>query len=415
MAGKEHLKQMLEHSTQLLEARRGERQASLASTTDMELDDSLKENKFDEMDTGNGFSADYMSSDFDEDEASADDDEKLTVEQLRAKYGGFSTRLDKPTTNGNESDTETESEIVEPGPIAFMHSPEQRDYGGSISKADMTDMPNGSNADTNDDSRVNELNLTSAVLTDSDESVDMDSVSGSGEDAGDENSEEEDNFAHLAAFYDSFSTAADSMHPREDSDDDFQPHRHSEYVTYESGGLGLACTTSVPVLNALTPLGNNHKPMAGQNIAYGKRSWTFDGRKPVPRAEKRPFSMKMHNSPDVETLASVFQDAKDSGKPPSSPTTSPEATPQPGFTLRTPVPFLLRGSLREYQHYGLDWLAGLYSNNTNGILADEMGLGYVNLCHPVQNERQLIAVVKLFKQSPYWRTLLVKRPSGGLI
>ncbi|OTB05915.1 hypothetical protein M426DRAFT_319300 [Hypoxylon sp. CI-4A] len=41
----------------------------------------------------------------------------------------------------------------------------------------------------------------------------------------------------------------------------------------------------------------------------------------------------------------------------------------------TEVPFLLRGTLREYQHYGLDWLAGLYQNQTNGILADEMGLG----------------------------------------
>ncbi|ROV96511.1 hypothetical protein VMCG_07833 [Cytospora schulzeri] len=49
-------------------------------------------------------------------------------------------------------------------------------------------------------------------------------------------------------------------------------------------------------------------------------------------------------------------------------------SPQPAGP-RTEVPFLLRGQLREYQHYGLDWLAGLYANNTNGILADEMGLG----------------------------------------
>jgi helicase SWR1 len=45
------------------------------------------------------------------------------------------------------------------------------------------------------------------------------------------------------------------------------------------------------------------------------------------------------------------------------------------IAVKTPVPFLLRGTLREYQHFGLDWLAGLYNNNTNGILADEMGLG----------------------------------------
>lgn len=49
-------------------------------------------------------------------------------------------------------------------------------------------------------------------------------------------------------------------------------------------------------------------------------------------------------------------------------------SPQPGVP-KTEIPFLLRGTLREYQHYGLDWLAALYANNTNGILADEMGLG----------------------------------------
>ncbi|KAK9472162.1 SNF2 family N-terminal domain-containing protein [Dipodascopsis tothii] len=43
------------------------------------------------------------------------------------------------------------------------------------------------------------------------------------------------------------------------------------------------------------------------------------------------------------------------------------------FKIETP--FLFRGNLREYQHLGLDWLAGLYNSDTNGILADEMGLG----------------------------------------
>ncbi|KAK4152395.1 SNF2 family N-terminal domain-containing protein [Chaetomidium leptoderma] len=55
-------------------------------------------------------------------------------------------------------------------------------------------------------------------------------------------------------------------------------------------------------------------------------------------------------------------------------TDSRSVSPQPA-TPRTEIPFLLRGTLREYQHLGLDWLAALYANNTNGILADEMGLG----------------------------------------
>lgn len=54
---------------------------------------------------------------------------------------------------------------------------------------------------------------------------------------------------------------------------------------------------------------------------------------------------------------------------------SQRSTPQPTSTLKTPIPHLLRGTLREYQHDGLDWLAGLYNAGTNGILADEMGLG----------------------------------------
>lgn len=48
---------------------------------------------------------------------------------------------------------------------------------------------------------------------------------------------------------------------------------------------------------------------------------------------------------------------------------------QPHKRITTKVPSLLRGTLREYQHFGLDWLAKLYLNQTNGILADEMGLG----------------------------------------
>jgi helicase SWR1 len=70
---------------------------------------------------------------------------------------------------------------------------------------------------------------------------------------------------------------------------------------------------------------------------------------------------------DVETTPSgdLLDTQKDDSR---------SVSPLPGAP-KTEVPFLLRGTLREYQHFGLDWLAGLYMNNTNGILADEMGLG----------------------------------------
>jgi hypothetical protein len=38
--------------------------------------------------------------------------------------------------------------------------------------------------------------------------------------------------------------------------------------------------------------------------------------------------------------------------------------------VKTAIPHLLRhGTLREYQHIGLDWLVSMYDNHFNGILA----------------------------------------------
>jgi E1A-binding protein p400 len=43
--------------------------------------------------------------------------------------------------------------------------------------------------------------------------------------------------------------------------------------------------------------------------------------------------------------------------------------------LCTPLPFMMKHSLREYQRVGLDWMVALHDKRLNGILADEMGLG----------------------------------------
>lgn len=53
----------------------------------------------------------------------------------------------------------------------------------------------------------------------------------------------------------------------------------------------------------------------------------------------------------------------------------PTGTTLSETAVGTPVPRLLRHSLREYQHVGLHWLATMYARGLNGILADEMGLG----------------------------------------
>lgn len=97
---------------------------------------------------------------------------------------------------------------------------------------------------------------------------------------------------------------------------------------------------------------------------------------------------QLQTSPDTDAVTSPpsrdrSQSPRTSDTKPSDVDTAPttiksltsrSSSPQ-SQVPKTDVPFLLRGSLREYQHYGLDWLAGLYKNKTNGILADEMGLG----------------------------------------
>ena len=85
--------------------------------------------------------------------------------------------------------------------------------------------------------------------------------------------------------------------------------------------------------------------------------------KPLPAEEPAEAVTEM----DVDTVEkSMDERSEHKSKSPSLQSRSDH---------KTDVPFLLRGTLREYQHDGLDWLAGLYANNTNGILADEMGLG----------------------------------------
>lgn len=54
---------------------------------------------------------------------------------------------------------------------------------------------------------------------------------------------------------------------------------------------------------------------------------------------------------------------------------SESAEADPYSVEDVPIPQLLRGTLRTYQKQGLNWMASLYNNGTNGILADEMGLG----------------------------------------
>lgn len=74
---------------------------------------------------------------------------------------------------------------------------------------------------------------------------------------------------------------------------------------------------------------------------------------------------------------------------------------------QVPTPTLLRGTLRSYQHAGLDWLASLYRNGTNGILADEMGLG--------KTIQTIALLAHLAEEHECWETHLVIVPTSVIL
>lgn len=85
-------------------------------------------------------------------------------------------------------------------------------------------------------------------------------------------------------------------------------------------------------------------------------------------------------SPRSMDISSNAEDAEPRSTPHSTPQTPRSETFSQASSAhalqKVEVPDqLLRGTLRAYQHDGLDWLAKLYVGGRNGILADEMGLG----------------------------------------
>lgn len=395
---------MLEHSTQLLVNRHADadRPESVMSTEELDMEDFSGdeeefEDEIDEAPSDAPDDANMSSSESDPDPDPEDEDANLTVEELRAKYSGIpATSL--PLDDGGSrlgSDDEIETDV------------------------DMEDDAPPPPLDEVDD----------ALLDDSDESVDMDSDMSDEDEDDDDESEEED--AGLLGFYGGLggltgaSTGAESAdeddeegqpndgYNDEDEDDDLDvvdlvgvpkpPIRaHSIPSTSqippsvkeeepEDDGSTLQ-EVDVP-LQTESPIKTPAEPAADTAIAPEEPSETVpadnamdieqpatpriveledDGVTEKPQDETAQPNKTESVDDTITTLSQV--DPKDTAAH-SSPTTSPETTPQPHSEIKTPVPFLLRGTLREYQHYGLEWLAGLYDNHTNGILADEMGLG----------------------------------------
>ncbi|KAB7496302.1 Helicase domino [Armadillidium nasatum] len=92
------------------------------------------------------------------------------------------------------------------------------------------------------------------------------------------------------------------------------------------------------------------------------------------------IDQSFHDHEEEDASASVKERNEKVDKELQDASAVAESLQPKGFTLSstsvtTPIPFLLKHTLREYQHVGLDWLVTMFEKKLNGILADEMGLG----------------------------------------
>ncbi|MCJ1426207.1 swr1 complex component [Sticta canariensis] len=359
--GKQALNKVLEQSRQLLFNSR--LRASSGAGSDDGEGQSVDESGGSPSDSGIEDEDNMSSSQSNSEDADASneihDDEGLTLEELRQKYAGIP---DSDLNQRNPHRRKSEDIDVDPGGTDSTfyrtdHSPAATVHSDSLlPKPDSheQDMPSVA-VDEVDDILLDDSDASTNMDDETDESSGQ---STSDEDGGESEAAADDN--GLLGFF-----------PKKD------------YQMDESTAVEVTLHTStkgedsdeVEEVSLIPDATQVQTPSASNS------------EEPFSETRKRPESITTNNMVQTnQTLShSPLRKSVAEPSPVPSPTQSTSAlqknpdslptTPVSTNPLKTPVPSLLRGTLREYQHFGLDWLAGLYANCTNGILADEMGLG----------------------------------------
>lgn len=284
------------------------------------------------------------------------EDEKMTVEELRAKYADIPDHLGAPLRSDREEVCSSINVTVTP---------------------DASDMLLALKSDGHDDDDK-----------DSDESIDMDDEMDDSDDesesdlVSDEQDSDEEGERSLLGFF--------ALNESVDIKTDQQVQ--SQYVLVDTHS-NLSHTRNVGT-HLPSGTGGAVDDMADDSALLSEEApaTLANLEEDADTAEGLVNFVNGHHQPDmdldVETAehSSIPTPNTSETKPTESDSASSvelqhisaSSTPKAQHSvtsIKTPVPSLLRGTLREYQHYGLDWLAGLYATKSNGILADEMGLG----------------------------------------
>lgn len=323
-----------------------------------------------------------------EDEDDVDDDEGLTAEELRLKYANLrraSHDSDRRSLASNKTGSSNNSkasdsipddvdgvqsqpiELDEVDPMLMDDSEASTDMDDDMGDSD---EDRGSSDVDSDEDAEDELGLlgffsSKEVMPDGDVSLNDDIVEHSDDDnaritSAEDEEDDEPEDPDEVSLVPNGPAGTESM-PKDMVEEDTMADEMA--IENESVDVETTKTTKPPVpddpastdvpdetLHTSLPAEADHRHEGSQSGEHSSEA------SPTTLATK-------HSEPES---VSSYEDATE--KPAQT-----SESPAPG--MKTPVPHLLRGTLREYQHFGLDWLAGLYNNHINGILADEMGLG----------------------------------------
>jgi len=360
--GREELNKVLAKSTRMLH-KRTDGAPSESESSDQESDRSDDESEF------------MSSSQPDSEDGSAvgaeDDDEGLTVEELRLKYAEAPRQYLQHTADEASESDDADRKPVDPDPGG---SDSVIGRQGSVVRSQTPEpLSLPSQIPDNTAHITLEDEIDDALMDDSDASTNMDDDMGdsdNGKDDGGDNdrsevSEEDD--GALLGFFDKSEYQMDEVN--EDQSNPTQKIAIRD-MAQDKGREILSIPDATQVQtpsasNSEEPFSDARKEMSPDRIDPLKRveeagnAQSFIDLATARSEQQRP---SLTDLAKLNTNLDNHQDALP---------TTPVSTAAP----ITPVPSLLRGILREYQHVGLDWLAKLYADRTNGILADEMGLG----------------------------------------
>jgi helicase SWR1 len=347
------LDRAIKQSTMLFEKRRQEILGELVSDSD----DTSGDAEEDSFSSSNEDESNMSTTDTEtESTGVVDDDEALTAEELRLKYANIPAtdfgqdRMSVASLPSSNHDTSLPVEDFSEDEIATQNL----SAGSSTGHAELDEVD-------------------PILLDDSDESTDMDDDMGESDgdrdSSEDEASEGSDDGPGLLGFFssknvlDEDGTADDDQEEPEEDQDEVSlvptgPPGQDEEIGHEEHTV---------------PLEDGDIEMPPSPVEDTRGDTTGDATVIPPDSRQSRDGSSQASPGTVATKPSDPESISSYEAPVEKPSEFTDSPTPVG--LKTPIPHLLRGTLREYQHYGLDWLAGLYTNHINGILADEMGLG----------------------------------------